>query len=486
MNQISSKLLCDSFVSLRLGGKKTPHGDHPDKKVKINSRATPCLREASSAKQSARTCHYMNFSFISLLFSYFYNVKKIIHPAKYKGTLNAPASKSYLQRAIALAGLADGKSEISGYTPSGDADAAIRIIREMGATVIIKNGTLNIHGFGIPNKELELNAGESGLSTRMFTPIAALSTKKVVISGEGSLLARPMNMIADALTKLGKDVQSSDGKLPITLKGNLKAGKIIVDASESSQILTGLLMALPLLKTSSVLNVMNPTSIPYIQMTLDILNDFGIYIEHENYSVYRIAGSQKINPINYKVEGDWSGAAFHLIAAAISGEVTILNLNVKSAQADRAILNALENCGAIIEDHENGISVSKDGLRSFHFDATQCPDLFPPLAALAACCEGKSQIVGVSRLKNKESDRGLSIQTEFEKLGISVTIIGNRMIIEGGKIKGGKVNSHNDHRMAMSLAVLGLVSETPIEIDGAEAVSKSYPGFFEDFASATR
>jgi 3-phosphoshikimate 1-carboxyvinyltransferase len=412
-------------------------------------------------------------------------VKKIIHPAHYHGTLNAPASKSYLQRAIALACLADGISVIEGYTPSKDVDAAIRIIREMGAQVSIENNQLTIQGVGLPAKKMILNCGESGLSTRMFSPIAALSNQEVVITGEGSLLSRPMQMIEDALTKLGKHVRTTNGKLPITLTGDLKSGKIIVDGSESSQLITGLLMALPLLKTDSEVHVMNPTSIPYIQMTLDILADFGIHVPHENYSNYHIAARQKVQPTNYKVEGDWSGAAFHLVAAAITGEVTLQNLNSKSAQADREILSVLESCGAKLVVEENEITVSKNQLNAFQFDATQCPDLFPPLAALAACCIGVSEIKGVSRLKNKESDRGISIQSEFKKLGIDVEIADDVMHIHGGKVTGGIVDSHNDHRMAMALAVLGLVSENAVEIDGAEAVTKSYPGFFEDFEGLT-
>lgn len=408
-------------------------------------------------------------------------MKKIIYSATYQGTLQAPASKSYLQRAIALACLAEGTSIIEGYTPSKDVDAAIRIIREMGARVLIENDKLTIEGVGLPTKKMVLNCGESGLSTRMFSPIAAITNQEILITGEGSLLSRPMHMIEVALTKLGKHVQTTNGTLPITLSGDLKSGKIVVDGSESSQLITGLLMALPLLKTDSELHVMNPTSIPYIRMTLDILADFGIHVSHENYSIYRIAARQKVNPTKYNVEGDWSGAAFHLVAAAIAGEVKLLNLNLKSAQADREILTAIESCGAKLVKVENEIFVSKNQLNAFQFDATHCPDLFPPLAALAACCNGVSEIKGVSRLKNKESDRGISIQSEFEKLGIQVEIKEDVMHIHAGKVKGGIVHSHNDHRMAMALAVLGLVGENAVEIDGAEAVAKSYPGFFEDF-----
>ncbi|MBK6526862.1 MAG: hypothetical protein IPG07_15690 [Crocinitomicaceae bacterium] len=174
-----------------------------------------------------------------------------------------------------------------------------------------------------------------------------------------------------------------------------------------------------------------------------------------------------------------------MVAAAITGEVTLMNLNLKSSQADREIITALESCGAKLEEVENGISVCKNQLNAFQFDATHCPDLFPPLAALAACCKGVSEVKGVFRLKNKESDRGISIQSEFKKLGIDVEITNDVMLIHGGKVTGGIVHSHSDHRMAMALAVLGLVSENVVEIDGAEAVTKSYPGFFEDFELLT-
>jgi len=410
----------------------------------------------------------------------FNKMKKIIHPGKYVGEINAPASKSYLQRAIALAVLSN-QTVLDGYEPSKDADAAISIAKELNSKIEIKGSKLVIQGGDFFHKKLVVNCNESGLSTRMFSVIASLSDQEFIISGKGSLLKRPMNIIVDALTKFGKTVESNNGFLPLRITGKMKAGEVNIDGSESSQLLSGLLIALPFLNENSIVKVENPVSIPYIKMTLAILSDFGIEIIQSDFKKFSIKGNQLVKTKNYKVEGDWSGAAFHLVAGAIGGAVDVYNLNSNSFQADAKIVEALKKCGATVLVDDEKISVTKNKLIAFKFDATDCPDLFPPLAVLAACCECRSEIIGVSRLKNKESDRGKTIQSEFKKLGIEIEIHGNSMFINGGKVNGGKVESHNDHRIAMALAILGLVADDAVEIDGAEAVEKSYPKFFDDF-----
>jgi 3-phosphoshikimate 1-carboxyvinyltransferase len=226
--------------------------------------------------------------------------------------------------------------------------------------------------------------------------------------------------------------------------------------------------------------VKNLKSIPYIQMTLDILNHFGISIDHNNFETFWISGNQKPKAQGYHVEGDWSGAAFHLVGAAISGEIKLLGLNPRSSQADRKILEALQKSGAEVLIGEDEIQITKKSLQSFDFDATNCPDLFPPLAVLASCCSGESRIRGVSRLEHKESNRARSIRDEFAKLNIEVLLDGDVMRIQQADVIGGLVNSQNDHRIAMAAAILASVSSTSITIENARAVNKSYPTFFDE------
>lgn len=405
-----------------------------------------------------------------------------IAPSKFSGSIKVPPSKSYLQRAIAIAAMANHAVKIDGYAPSKDVDAAIAIAKNMGAEVEIHQQKIIVQGnFNTANIKA-IHCGEAGLSARMFAPVVALKEEKIIITGEGSLLKRPMHMVIEALQKLGKSVKSNNGLLPIEISGKLIAQKIKIDASESSQLLTGLLIALPFAAGNSEIEVTQLNSIPYIQMTLDILQQFGINIQHTNYRHFFIEGNQKVQSNNYTVEGDWSGAAFHLVAAAIAGNLELEGLNKNSAQADKAILEALDKAGAKINwISDTSIKTEKGKLSAFDFDATHCPDLFPPLAALAANCNGISNIKGISRLLHKESNRALSIQSELQKLGIKVELKNDEMWIYGGKISGGKIHSHNDHRIAMMGAVLALNADAPIDIEAAEAIQKSYPAFFEDF-----
>jgi 3-phosphoshikimate 1-carboxyvinyltransferase len=243
-----------------------------------------------------------------------------------------------------------------------------------------------------------------------------------------------------------------------------------------------LLIALPFANSNSEIEVSQLNSLPYIQVTLDILKQYGINIKHTNYRHFFIEGSQKVQTNNFLVEGDWSGVAFHFVAAAIAGNIMIEEINKNSSQADRAILEALEKAGAKFNwVRDNTIIVESEKLYAFEFDATHCPDLFPPLAALAANCKGISKIKGTNRLLNKESNRALTIQSELNKLGIKVELNNNDMLIYGGKISGGVIHSNNDHRIAMMGAVLALNANAPIKIEAAEAIQKSYPSFFNDF-----
>jgi 3-phosphoshikimate 1-carboxyvinyltransferase len=408
-------------------------------------------------------------------------MRKLVKPSEVRGNVDAPASKSVAQRAIALAALAEGESEILNTGHSADVLAAIKVCRELGATVTELADRLVIQG-GIKAPINPLNCGESGLGIRMFSCIAATLSQEVVLTGEGTLATRPMGIVEQSIKAIGAHCNTHNGSIPITVKGPIKGGTAKVDGSMSSQVLTGLLMAAPLAYADTVIQVNNLQSKPYIDLTIDTMKDFGIEVDNNNYKEFRIKGNQHYKSTKFAVEGDWSGAAFLLVAGAIAGKVRVDNLLPMSKQADRAIIEALIWAGAKLSIQENFIEVSKHELHAFHFDATQCPDLFPPLVALAAHCEGETRILGVSRLRVKESDRALTLQQEFAKLGVEIVIEGELMKIFGGMVKGGVVQSHGDHRIAMACAVAALGSVGDIEIDNAESVEKSYPHFFDDLA----
>ncbi|MGD2088453.1 MAG: 3-phosphoshikimate 1-carboxyvinyltransferase [Candidatus Aminicenantes bacterium] len=411
-------------------------------------------------------------------------MKKLVRPSVIRGIVKAPASKSMLQRAIAAALLSETPVRISNVTFSNDSNAALQVIKALGAQLRIHRDEIFIRGGLRPTGEI-LNCGEAGLSLRMFSPIAALWHKKLTLTGEGSLLRRPVTMIEPPLKDLGVKVCTSNGFPPLTVKGPLKGGKATVDGAIGSQLLTGLLMALPKAAKDSRLIVENLKSIPYIDMTLGLLKMLGVDVRHSNYEKFFIRGMQTYRfPRNeYWVEGDWSGAAFLLAAGAVGGTVTVTGLDTESPQADRKIIQALELAGANINITKSTVEVTKNKLNAFHFDATHCPDLFPPLVALACNCEGKTVLMGVERLIHKESNRALALEKEFTALGGEIHVAGNQMEVTGKRLKGGTIDSHNDHRIAMAGAVAAINISHHVIIEGSECTAKSYPNFFEDLKS---
>jgi 3-phosphoshikimate 1-carboxyvinyltransferase len=406
-------------------------------------------------------------------------MERIIVPSRVNGVVKAPASKSMTQRAIAAAMLADGESTIINPSYCDDSLAAMSIAVGLGAKVEPGTDKMKITG-SAELKEKKLNCGESGLAIRMFSPVAALYKTELTVTGSGSLKRRPMSMIEEALRQLGVKCESENGFLPLTIKGPLKGGTCEIDGSVSSQLLTGLLIALPVAGKDSVVKVNNLKSKPYIDMTLQVLERFGIKVKNDNYNQFIIPGKQKFKSCSFEVESDWSGGAFLLVAGAINGDITVNGLRPDSRQSDKAILSALDKAGASMSVLENSIMIKKSPLKAFEFDATESPDLFPPLASLAAYCKGTSGIKGVSRLIYKESDRAIALAEEFRKININVEISGDYLLITGGEVKGAHLSSHDDHRIAMAMAVAGLGASDKIFIKDSQCVSKSYPGFFDD------
>lgn len=407
---------------------------------------------------------------------------KTVSKATVSGAIKAPTSKSYAQRAIAAALLADGLTTLTNMELCSDTRAALEVAKTLGASYEIIGESKYLIKGGLNCVNSTIDIGESGLSARMFTPIAALCSEPITITGRGTICRRSMGMIIDPLRDLGVDVRSHGGLLPLTVTGPIMGGETTVDGSVSSQFITGLLMALPLAKYDTTFRVTSVKSTPYIDMTLDLLDRFGIETKHNDYVEFYVEGGQKYVPCEFSIEGDWSGASCMLVAGAIAGSLTVRNLNQMSKQADITILDALALAGAEIEIMRDAVKVTQpEYLSAFEFDATHCPDLFPALVALAANCHGISNISGAGRLLHKESDRAESLREEYARLGIEVDISRPDVIyIRGGEIKGATVDSHADHRIAMSLAVAALNSSAPVTITGAESVDKSYPAFWAD------
>ena len=411
-----------------------------------------------------------------------------IQPSTLSGTISAPASKSSMQRACAAALLSDRKCIIRNPGYSHDDKAAMKMIESLGARVEMIDGELLIESNGVNPLNNNVNIGESGLGLRMFTPIIALSNQEIFVEGKGSLLTRPMSFFDEIFSNVAVRFKSNNGKLPFSIQGPLAPDNIEIDGSLSSQFLTGLLMAYSAsVKKEVTIKVNDLKSKPYIDLTLDVMKAFGMNMpENDQYKSFKfIPGENKKNeqsePVRYTVEGDWSGGAFLLVAGAIAGPINVIGLDMASTQADKAIMEALMSADANVAIEAKGIKVHKSDLKAFEFDATDCPDLFPPLVVLAANSKGISKIKGVSRLMHKESNRGISLQQEFGKMGVKIILDEDFMFIEGNSnVIGTKVQSHNDHRIAMACAVAALTAEGETVIGQADSINKSYPDFFSD------
>ena len=468
-----------------------------------------------------------------------------------------PCSKSFAQRAIIAAALAEGTSVLTGYTPCRDNEAALAVAAGLGATVEREKASdgvgenLRITGIAARKNGLALDTlftGESGLLTRMMIPLCAmLSQEGVLIEGEKTLLKRPLGGAKEILDAFGAQIEnvgsaaaveaaagsaggpetanaaaSAEAQVPLRVKGPLGSGRVDISGRNGSQLISGLLMALPLGEKNTTLSVSDPKSIPYIFITLDVLKHFGIRIGNELLGgrdfmesegdwnlctgiLFKIKGGGAYKACEMPLEGDWSAAANFLVAGAIFGAgggkrlgaaapLVLKGLDTTSLQADLSIMDMLMDCGACLSqlDGERGeLVVQRAPLQAFSLDASHCPDLFPILAILAAFCEGESRIGGVGRLAHKESHRGKAIVNMLTQMGVAVRLEGDEMVIEGlslahrllsGRLlRGGEYTSCDDHRMVMALKVASLGADSPIIIDNEACVEKSFPGFFTSF-----
>jgi len=416
-------------------------------------------------------------------------MKATIEPGIISGNISAPPSKSMTQRVYAGALIHKGSTIIHSAGNSEDELAALDIIQQLGAKVIADSGGfIEIESNGVIPVSDTINCGESGLAARLFIPIAALSNTPITITGTGSLLNRPMGLYAGLLPELNVTISNTGGHLPVHIKGPLNPVDIAIDGSDSSQFLSGILFAFCYAQAQPLITIKvhELKSKPYIDMTLDVLKKFGHSVSHNDYTEFYLhSASQEIDDkvIDITIDGDWSSAAFFLVAGAIAGGVVVSGLTDNQLQADSALLAVLKEVGAEVSVTDNIVTVRKDRLFAFEFDATDCPDLFPILAILAACCKGESYIKGVHRLFSKESNRAESISEMLENFGVSFSLEDDSFVITGGRqLRGTVIDSYHDHRIAMAASIGALKANGPVDILGAEAVSKSYPEFFKTLA----
>lgn len=407
------------------------------------------------------------------------------------GQVDAPGSKSLMQRFAAAALMARGTSIIRTPYESADSIAALATAELLGAELALDaEGNYHITG-GKQAPDQPLHVGESGLSMRLFTPIAAMSGYTITLTGSGSLLRRPVGMFEPVFKSMGAAITTSNGFLPVTVKGPLTGGDCTLDGTVSSQFLSGLLMALPLAERDSVVTVEGLNSKPYVDMTLEVMARFGVSVVNRDYQKFFIQGRQHYTPADVVCEGDWSGGAALLVAAAVAGEriqgmlgtndggVRVGNLDTGFSQADSSITGVLMFAGAKMIKQNGHIALHAGRLKGFNYNATDSPDLFPVLAVLASACETPSSIAGVNRLIHKESNRAEALQTEFAKAGIHIEIQGDHMTVNPSDVKPCHFDARGDHRMAMAGALLGLRGG-PVTVEGASCISKSYPTFFDD------
>ena len=492
------------------------------------------------AAEEMRQAVYSDFSFIGTDDP---SISKIHSENRAQSVAIAmPVSKSFAQRAIIAAALADGESHLHGYSPCGDNEAALQVARSLGADVHVCGSEVTIKGisasagsvaelFGYDGESRAdgsgkpvLHVGESGLLTRMMIPLMAqLCPGEVAFTGEKTLLGRPLTGAKEIMDTFEAYVASVDGysdsdgaavvRVPLTVKGPLKAGRAEISGKHGSQLISGLLMALPFAEKNSSVIVHEPKSIPYMFITLEVLKKFGIKVGNDmlggreflesdgdwslcSEMVFKVKGGQKYKAADIDLEGDWSAAANFLVAGAIFGKVELSGLDTTSLQADLSIMDILMDAGASLSqmDGDKGnITVQRAPLKAFAVDASNCPDLFPIISVLAAFCQGTSRIAGVGRLANKESDRAKAIIGMLTRMGVAASVEGDEMVIEGHSLaqrllagsllRGGVYTSHHDHRMVMALKVAALGADAPVIIDDEDCVAKSFPQFHELFAA---
>ena len=400
------------------------------------------------------------------------------------GTVNVPPSKSDVHRAIICAAMANGVSRISPVALSNDIKATIGCIKALGADAVLENNVLTVDGTNMyKNKTALLDCGESGSTLRFFIPIAAVGNINATFVGKGKLPQRPIGIFTEALPKAGT-VCKTEGGLPLEIKGQLKSGIFEIPGNVSSQFITGLLLALPILEGDSEIVLTSPLeSVGYIAMTIRTMKQFGVNIRATEKG-WHIKGGQSYKTCDYTTDGDWSQAAFFMVLGAVSGKVTVKGVAKDSTQGDKKCAEILARFGAKVTQLDNEVTVEKGELKAITVDASQIPDLVPVLSVCAAFAEGTTKIINAERLRIKECDRLKATAELLNNLGGKVKELSDGLEITGvSSLKGGNVNGYNDHRIVMSAAVCAARSDEDITATFAMSINKSYPDFYIDYNS---
>ena len=415
-----------------------------------------------------------------------------ITPSPLTGEITAPPSKSYTHRAVILASLAAGESVIENPLLSDDTMYTINACRCLGADIALESNRLRVTGTGgqirVATSKNKVFAGNSGSTIRMVAPLAALSQARVVFDGDDRLRQRPIGDLLSAFEGLGVYARSlgTNGYPPIEIQGgNFSGGEITINGQVSSQHISGLLMIAPCTENGLKIRISQGLrSRPYIDVTLDVMRDFGVETVNHDYAELLVKGGQKYKARHYHIEGDYSSAAYFLAAGTIGGKpVTVKNLKAGSAQGDIYLLNILSQMGCSIEYQKEQVKISRrNELKGITVDMGDYPDIVQTVAAVAAYAHGKTEITNIGHLKFKETDRLGDTAAELGKMGIKINVTDDTMLVYGGKPKGTEIEAHHDHRMVMSLAVAALFAGGDSIINGAEAITKSYPQFFADLA----
>lgn len=418
-----------------------------------------------------------------------------IYPNKLEGKVKIPPSKSMAHRAVICAALSDGISKVTNIDYSDDIIATIDAMRSLGAKINKREDYLEVYGINSADNDIKksdelrvIDCNESGSTLRFLVPIAALFDGKNNFVGRGNLGKRPLNTYYEIFDKQGIEYSYKEGVLDLVTNGKIKADEFKVKGNISSQFITGLLFALPLLDgDSKIIITTELESKGYIDLTLSAIKDFGVEIINNDYKEFIIKGNQKYKSRDYRVEGDYSQAAFFLCADALSNNVIADDLKLDSLQGDKEVIDILKRMGVEFQNIDNGIvgSIKDNKLSSTVIDGSQCPDIIPVVTLVAALSKGTTEIINAGRLRIKECDRLNAVTTELNKLGAKITEKQDGLIIEGvEKLQGGvNVWSHKDHRIAMTLSIASTMCDFPIILEDFECVSKSYPQFFEDFKS---
>lgn len=410
-----------------------------------------------------------------------------INQSKLEGSINIPPSKSLSHRAIICAALSSGESNIDNVVFSDDIDATCDAMRKLGASIEkTSEMSLKIKGsFPLELKEEEIDCKESGSTLRFLIPISLLAKGKAVFRGKGKLVSRPLGSYYNIFDEQEINYKNMDGNLPLQLEGSLNPGEFKLEGDISSQFITGLMFTLPLLNgDSKIIMTSELESKGYVDLTIDMLDKFGIKVINNYYKEFTIKGGQEYKARDYKIEGDFSQAAFWIVGGMLGERIVCKDLDPDSLQGDKAILHLIEEMGGDLNLENSSFIAKKSNTKGIVIDASEWPDIVPILTVIAALSEGETRIVNAARLRIKESDRLKAISTELNKLGADVKELEDGLVIRGGKdLTGGTVDSWNDHRIAMALAIASIKATGDVTITNSDVVKKSYPHFWEDFKS---